>query len=288
LTVPETKDHPLRKVWRSIDYTWYVLRKNNLTLAGLFMIVFLLFLVTFSPLIVTYDPYETDADNVLSPPSWKHLFGTDQWGRDIFSRTIVATQLDLFIALTTVLASASVGAIIGAVSGYFGGKADLLMQRITDILLAFPSLILAMGIMAALGASFWNLMLTQFLIRIAIFIRVARGEMISQKENEYVEAAVCAGNSTSRIIMRHLLPNCMTPVAVMTTLNFGYAILVTATLSFIGLGLNPPTAEWGLMISDGASYLVLGAWWLSIPGAFIVLAVLGFNLLGDGIRDLVG
>lgn len=277
----------VKRILRSADYIWYILKQNNLTVVGLFIILFFVFLALFAPLLSPYDPYATDPENVLKPPNLMHPFGTDQWGRDILSRTLTSTQIDMVIALVTVLSSSLIGSILGGISGYLGDKIDNVIMRFTDIFLAFPSLILAMGVMASLGAGFFNLMLTQVLIRIPIFIRTARGEMISVKENEYAQAAVCVGNSPSRIILRHLLPNCLTPIGVMTTLNFGYAILVTATLSFIGLGLNPPTAEWGLMISDGASYLVLGSWWLSIPGIFIVLAVLGFNLLGDGIRDLL-
>ena len=278
----------LKNLWGNIDYGWYVLRQNNLTVAGLFMITFLALLALIAPIITSFEPYSVDPRNVLKPPTWSKPFGTDQWGRDIFSRTILATQIDLFIALTTVLASSLIGSLLGAISGYYGGNVDNLIMRITDIFLAFPPLILGMGIMASLGSGFANLLLTQIIIRIPIFIRTARGEMLTIKENEYAEAAVSVGNSSFRIIARHLLPNCITPIGVMTTLNFGYGILVTATLSFLGLGLNPPTAEWGLMISDGASYLVLGAWWLSIPGIFIIVAVLGFNLLGDGLRDLFG
>jgi peptide/nickel transport system permease protein len=277
----------LGQLWKSLDYGWYTFKQNKLTVAGLVMLGVLFFIAIFSPLISPYQPDITDASNVLTAPSLKHFFGTDQWGRDVFSRTVWATRIDLFIALTTVLISAVAGSIIGAFSGYFGGKVDELLMRLTDIFLAFPSIILALGIMVSLGSGLWNLMLTQIIIRFPIFIRTSRGEILSVKENEYAQAAVCVGNSTSRIVVRHLLPNCLTPIGVMTTLNFGMGILVTATLSFLGLGLNPPTAEWGLMISDGAGYLVTGSWWLSIPGVFIVLAVLGFNLLGDGLRDLM-
>jgi peptide/nickel transport system permease protein len=251
------------------------------------MIVGLFVIGVFAPLLSPYDPIATNPDEVLQPPSWSHPFGTDNWGRDVMTRTFYATSIDYFIALASVLFAALVGSVIGSITGYIGGKIDEIIMRFMDIILAFPSFILGLGLMASLGPGIGNLVVAQTIVRLPIFSRNVRGQMLSVKENEYAEAARCVGNSRWRIMIVHLLPNCLTPILVLISLNFGYAILVTATLSFLGLGVNPPTPEWGVMISEGAPYLILGSWWLSIPGIFIIIAVLGFNLFGDGVRDLL-
>jgi len=255
---------------------------------GLGIMTALVFIGVFAPWLSPYDPYATNPAEILAPPRLAHPFGTDIWGRDTLTRTLYATSLDLSLAAVSVLAAAAAGVMIGAITGYFGGKLDDLVMRIVDALLAFPSFILGMALMVALGAGIDNLLITQTFIRVPIFTRTARGEMLSAKQNEYAEAAMCVGNSNLRIIFHHLLPNCVTPIIVFITMNFGYAILEIAALSFLGLGINPPTPEWGLMVAYGAPYLVSGLWYLSFfPGLFIVLAVLAFNLIGDGIRDLL-
>jgi peptide/nickel transport system permease protein len=272
----------------SLRFYWYILKRNPLTILGLSIMSMLIVVGVFAPWLSPYDPYETNPAEMLAPPTLAHLFGTDIWGRDTFSRTLYATSLDLSIAAVSVLAAAAAGVIIGAITGYAGGKVDDLVMRVADALLAFPSFILGMALMVALGTGLANLLITQSLIRVPIFLRTTRGEMLSVKQNEYAEAAKCVGNSDLRTIFFHLLPNCVTPIIVFITMNFGYAILEIASLSFLGLGINPPTAEWGLMVAYGATYLVSGLWYMSLfPGLFIVLAVLAFNLIGDGIRDLL-
>lgn len=272
----------------SLRFYWYILGRNPLTMMGLGIMTVLVFIGVFAPWLSPYDPYATNPAEILAPPTLAHPFGTDIWGRDTLTRTLYATSLDLSLAAVSVLAAAAAGVVIGAITGYFGGKLDDLVMRIVDALLAFPSFILGMALMVALGAGIDNLLITQTFIRVPIFTRTARGEMLSAKQNEYAEAAMCVGNSNLRIIFYHLLPNCVTPIIVFVTMNFGYAILEIAALSFLGLGINPPTPEWGLMVAYGAPYLVTGLWYLSFfPGLFIVLAVLAFNLIGDGIRDLL-
>lgn len=272
----------------SLRFYWYILRRNPLTIVGLSIMTVLVVIGVFAPWLSPYDPYKTNPAEILGPPTLAHPFGTDIWGRDSLTRTFYATSLDLSLAAVSVLAAAAVGVIIGAITGYVGGRTDDLVMRVVDALLAFPSFILGMALMVALGAGLSNLLITQTFIRIPIFTRTARGEMLSVKQNEYAEAAKCVGNSDLRVIFYHLLPNCVTPIIVFITMNFGYAILEIAALSFLGLGINPPAAEWGLMVAYGAPYLVTGLWYLSFfPGLFIVLAVLAFNLIGDGIRDLL-
>lgn len=272
----------------ALKYYWYILKHNTLTSIGLAIIVALLFIAFFAPWLSLYDPYETNPLEVLQSPSIVHPFGTDIWGRDLMARVFYATSLDLSLAISSVLTAAALGVIIGAIFGYVGGKSDELLMRIVDVLLAFPSFILGMALMVAIGAGVVNLLITQTVIRVPIFARQVHGDMLSVKQNEYAEAAVCVGNKTLRIIFYHLLPNCITPLIVMITMNFGYAILEIAALSFLGLGIAPPTAEWGLMVAYGAPYMITGLWYMSFfPGLFIVLSVLAFNLVGDGIMDLL-
>lgn len=272
----------------SLKFYWYILTRNPLTIVGLSIMIGLIIIAAFAPWLSPYNPYETNPTGILTPPTLTHPFGTDMYGRDSLSRTFYATSLDLSLAIASVLAAAAGGVILGSITGYFGGRLDDVIMRGIDSVLAFPSFVLGMALMASLGAGLINLLITQTVIRIPIFTRATRGEILSAKNNEYAEAARCVGNSDLRIIFRNLLPNCWTPIIVFFTLNLGYAILEIATLSFLGLGINPPTPEWGLMVAYGSTYLLSGEWFLSFfPGLFIILAVLAFNLIGDGIRDLL-
>jgi peptide/nickel transport system permease protein len=272
----------------SLKFYWYILTRNPLTIVGLSIMIGLIIIAVFAPWLSPYNPYETSPTNTLAAPTLAHPFGTDIYGRDSLSRTFYATSLDLSLAIVSVLAATAGGVIIGSITGYFGGRLDDIIMRGIDSVLAFPSFVLGMALMVSLGAGLINLLITQTVIRIPIFTRVTRGEILSAKNNEYAEAAKCVGDSDLRIIFRNLLPNCSTPIIVFFTLNLGYAVLEIASLSFLGLGINPPTPEWGLMVAYGSTYLLSGQWFLSFfPGLFIVLAVLAFNLIGDGIRDLL-
>jgi peptide/nickel transport system permease protein len=264
------------------------LARNRLSLAGLLIIALYAAGPLLAPWITPYPPLATDDAATLRPPGAAHVLGTDQFGRDILARVLYAARLDLFIALSAVGAAVALGTFLGSLAGYLGGWVDTLVMRATDALMAFPLFVLAMGIVAALGNSVANIIYATAAINTPFYCRMLRAEMRVKRQHEFVEAARCSGNSTLRIIAYHLLPNCASPLIVQVTLNLGWAILNAAGLSFIGLGVRPPDAEWGIMVSEGARFMVSGEWWVAFfPGLALMLAVLGFNLLGDGLRDLL-
>jgi len=224
----------------------------------------------------------------LSPPTLAHWFGTDALGRDILSRVIVATRLDLGIAVAAVSLSCVIGGLLGAFAGYFGGWTERLVGRTSDTIMAFPLFVLAMGIVAALGNTVANIVLATAIINLPFYMRVARAESSVLKNAGFVEAARLAGNGEIRVLFHHIIPNILPPMTVQVSLNMGWAILNAAGLSFIGLGVRPPAAEWGIMVAEGAQYIVSGEWWIALfPGAVLMLAVFCFNLLGDSLRDLI-
>ena len=224
----------------------------------------------------------------LKPPSAAHWFGTDSLGRDILSRIIVAAQLDFGIAVSAVFASFFLGSALGCLAGFYGGWSDRIIGRIADTIMAFPLFVLAMGIVAALGNSVANIILATAIINLPFYIRVSRAEVNVRRNAGYVEAARLAGNSDVRILALHLFPNVLPPMMVQISLNMGWAILNAAGLSFIGLGVQPPQAEWGIMVAEGANYIISGEWWIALfPGATLMLVVFTFNLLGDGLRDIL-
>lgn len=266
----------------------HVLAENPVTLlaAALFGLFVLLALV--GPWIVPHDPLASNAAVALQPPSAQHWFGTDALGRDIFSRTIVATRLDLGIAVSAVALSFVIGIGLGLMAGYFGGWWDLGVTRVSDTIMAFPLFVLAMGIVAALGNTVGNIVLATAVINIPFYVRVARAETNVRRQAGFIEAARLSGNGEWRILVRHLFPNILPPAAVQVSLNMGWAILNAAGLSYIGLGVRPPTPEWGILVAEGAQYIVSGEWWVSFfPGAVLMLAVFSFNLLGDALRDIL-
>ncbi|MFO1328365.1 MAG: ABC transporter permease [Rubrivivax sp.] len=266
----------------------HVLSENPVTLvaAALFGLFVLLALV--GPWIVPYDPLASDAGAALQGPSARHWFGTDALGRDILSRTVVATRLDLGIAVSAVALSFVVGIALGLMAGYFGGWWDLGVTRLADTIMAFPLFVLAMGIVAALGNTVGNIVLATAVINVPFYVRVARAETNIRRNAGFVEAARLAGNGEWRILAVHLFPNILPPAAVQVSLNMGWAILNAAGLSFIGLGVRPPTPEWGILVAEGAQFIVSGEWWVSFfPGAVLMLAVFSFNLLGDALRDVL-
>ena len=266
----------------------YVLSDNPVTLvsAGLFLLLFALAL--FGPLIEPYDPLATDAARALSPPSAAHWCGTDAVGRDILSRIIAAARLDLAIATAAVALAFAVGALAGVAAGYFGGWTDRIVGRAADTIMAFPLFVLAMGIVAALGNTTINIVYATAIINTPLYARVARTEASVRREAGFIEAARLGGNGELRILLAQMLPNIMPILVVQMSLTMGYAILNAAGLSFIGLGIRPPTAEWGIMVAEGASNIISGEWWVALfPGLALMLAVFCFNLLGDGLRDLI-
>lgn len=262
--------------------------ENPVTVFAFALFTFIIFLAAFGPWITPYDPVATNAANTLQPPSWEHLFGTDHLGRDVLSRVIAATRLDLGIAISAVALSFFVGSALGCSAGFWGGWTDRIVGRLSDTIMAFPLFVLAMGIVAALGNTVENIIYATAIINLPFYARVARAETSVRRNAGYVYAARLSGSGDVRILATQVFPNILPPMMVQISLNMGWAILNAAGLSFIGLGVRPPDAEWGIMVAEGANYIVSGEWWLTIfPGAALMLAVFCFNLLGDGLRDLV-
>ncbi|MGB2585378.1 MAG: ABC transporter permease [Pseudolabrys sp.] len=266
----------------------YVVAENPVTgvAFGLFILIALCALI--GPYVVPYDPLASDTSATLASPSFKHWFGTDQLGRDIFSRVIVATRLDFTIAISSVMLVFAMGGFAGIAAGFFGGWTDRIVGRISDTIMAFPLFVLAMGIVAALGNTVTNIVLATAIVNFPLYVRVARAEANVRRDAGFVQAARLFGNGDFRILLMHILPNIMPIMMVQISLTMGYAILNAAGLSFIGLGVRPPTPEWGIMVAEGAGNIISGEWWIALfPGAALMIAVFCFNLLGDGLRDLV-
>jgi len=270
----------LRRLWRGG-------REHRMLLVGLLILAIVLLTTAIGPVLVSYGPLQTNPELKLQPPSADHLMGTDNFGRDIVSRVVHGARLDLLIAFSVVIIALGIGSLVGTFSGYYGGIVDDVVMRITDVIFAFPSFILAMAITAMLGNTIPNVIIAIAIAYIPYFIRLTRGEILSARELGYAEAARCVGNPEWRIMYVHLLPNCLTPSLVQATLCLGWAILDTSGLAFLGLGIRPPTPEWGVLVSEGAQNIISGQWWTSVfPGAVIVFTALGFNLVGDSLRDI--
>jgi len=272
----------------TLRHVRYVATENPVTLGAFLMFTAFVFLAIFGPWLAPYDPLASDTAHALQPPSARNWFGTDSLGRDILSRIIVATQLDFGIAVSAVAVSFAAGAALGSLAGFYGGWADRIIGRVADTIMAFPLFVLAMGIVAALGNTVFNIVLATAIINLPFYIRVARAEVNVRRNAGYVEAARLAGNSDLRTLALHVFPNVLPPMMVQISLNMGWAILNAAGLSFIGLGVRPPAAAWGIMVAEGATYIISGEWWIALfPGAVLMLAVFTFNLLGDGLRDIM-
>ncbi|MGO0060264.1 ABC transporter permease subunit [Brevibacillus fluminis] len=272
---------------KAVNPFWFKLKKNPLTLAGLSVIVLILLASVFAPLITSYDPTKINIIERFGAPSAKHWFGTDEVGRDIFTRILYGARLSLGVGVAVVLGAGFFGTLIGAISGYFGGRVDQAIMRAMDMILAFPSLVLAMAVAATLGPNLQNAMIAIAIVKIPVYVRLARAETLVLREKLYVQAAITFGLSSWRIIFKHIIPNAISPVVIQVTLDIGDAILVVATLGFLGLGAQPPTPEWGAMISIGWKYLLDYWWYPTFPGLALFLASCGFNLIGDGIRDIL-
>jgi len=254
---------------------------------GMSILVLLLLTSVVAPWVAPHDPYEMDISQRLLPPSKEHILGTDEFGRDILSRIIYGSRITLQIGLISVGIAVVTGGTIGLISGYFGGIVDLLIMRLVDIMLAFPSLVLALAIIAILGPSLNNAMIAVGLGSMPSYARLVRGSCLSVMENEYIDAARALGLPDFRIVIRHVLPNVVSPIIVMATLGLPAAILSAAGLSFIGLGAQPPTPEWGALLVTGRAYLRTAPWITTFPGLAIMVVVLAFNLLGDELRDVL-
>ena len=262
-------------------------RKNIMLKLGAGLALALVLVALFAPLIEPYDPTKMLLANKFMPPSSEHLFGTDNMGRDIFSRIIEGSRISLSIALLVVIISAGIGTVIGLTSGFFGGKVDMVFMRIVDVLLAFPTIIFALAISAVLGTGQINLVIAICCIQWTKYARVARGEAIMLKNEEYIDAARAVGNNSFQIIVKYFLPNVISKIVILMSLDIGGIILFCSSLSFLGMGAQPPSPDWGAMISDGKENMRYAPWIAISPGLAIAGSALTFNMLGDGIRDLL-
>ncbi len=272
--------------------SWKRFRKNKLAMLGLFMVLSIIFVAIFAPYIAPYDPYKQliwvyGKKVRLAPPSWEHPFGTDLYGRDIFSRVIYGSRISLQIGIFATIVSLIIGIPLGAIAGYLGGWVDDIISWLINVMFAFPFLLFVLAVVAVFKEPSLTIVYIAIgLINWASIARVVRAQFMSLREREFVEAAKALGFSNTRIIFKHILPNAMAPIIVQATLGMGTIIMIEAGLAFLGMGAQPPTPSWGLMISVGQKYLAVGKWWWSIfPGLAIVYTVLAFNFLGDGLRD---
>jgi peptide/nickel transport system permease protein len=271
-----------------LRHSRYVIAENPVTGLAFGLFVLIVVSAVIGPWIVPYDPLASNTAVTLQPPNMHHWFGTDQLGRDIFSRVVVATRLDFTIAVTSVALVFLMGGLAGVAAGYFGGWIDGIVSRVADTIMAFPLFVLAMGIVAALGNTVQNIVLATAIINFPLYARIARAEANVRREAGFVEAARLSGNGEWRILTFQILPNVFPILVVQMSLTMGYAILNAAGLSFIGLGVRPPTPEWGIMVAEGAANIISGEWWVALfPGVALMIAVFCFNLLGDGLRDVV-
>ncbi len=282
--VPATRRQAqLGQMWRQ----WLALKRNPLAVTGLVIIVVLLIVAAFASIIATHDPLAQTLSNRLKPPSYAHWFGTDQLGRDIFSRIVYGARVTLVIVLLVVATVGPIGLLIGAASGYLGGSVDRTLMRITDIFLAFPRLILALAFVAALGPGLVNAVIAIAFTAWPPYARVARAETLVIRNADYIAATRLQGASPLRIVLRHIVPMCLPSLIVRTTLDMAGIILIAAGLGFLGLGAQPPLPEWGAMISAGREHIFDHYWVALFPGLAICVVALGFNLLGDGLRDVM-
>jgi peptide/nickel transport system permease protein len=277
----------MRRISAFLSHAGRLIARNGVSLAAVGIVTFLVFLAVVGSVLTPYDPYVTDLGNVLSPPGKLHWFGTDQLGRDVLSRVVASARIDLFVAVCAVAASFTVGVGIGGLAGYLGGSFDRWTNRVAEMVQVFPLFVLAMALVAALGNDLRNIVLATAIVNLPFYIRLARVEVGVLSTQLFVEAARVAGNGDARIIGCVLLPNVMPNLMIQLSVNLGWAILNAASLSFIGLGIRPPTAEWGIMVAEGATQVMAGNWWLIVfPGLALALAVFAFNLLGDALRDM--
>ena len=262
-----------------------VMLSRGVVVFGLIIIVVTILAAAFAPFVSPYDPHDQDLENVLQQPTAKHLLGSDSLGRDTLSRIIFGTRISLIVGVGTVLIAASLGTIIGLIAGFFGGWIYTVIMRITDGVMAIPPLLLALVVAVLIGTGVQGVMIAISVALIPGYIRLICGQVLSVKENEYVMAARSVGVSKIAIMFRHILPNCFSPLIVQMTMMMGLAILIEASLSFLGLGIKPPTAAWGSMVYDGYKYLIMRPILSIAPGGAIMLLVFAFNMIGDGLRD---
>jgi peptide/nickel transport system permease protein len=266
----------------------HIILADPLNVIAFALLALILLMALIGPYVVPYDPLHSSALEALQPPSVKHWFGTDDLGRDVFSRVVVAARLDLLISVSAVALSFAAGSVIGTLAGYYGGWFDRISGRLIDTIMAFPLFVLAMGIVSAAGNTVANVVYATAIINLPFYARLVRAEVLVRREAGFVQAARLCGNPDWRILAFHIFPNTLPPLMIQASLNMGWSIMNAAGLSFIGLGVQPPTAEWGILVAQGANFIVSGEWWVALfPGAVLMLAIFTFNLLGDVLRDLV-
>lgn len=268
-------------------------KKNKSAVFGLLIVFILIFFAIFAPLIAPYEPNIQNLPHRLMPPFWyelgsfSHILGTDDFGRDLFSRIVYGARISIMIGLISVGISLSFGLLMGVFAGYYGKFIDLVIMRVVDIMLSIPAILLAIVIVAILGPSLYNAMIAIGIVGIPTYARIVRASVLSEKEKEYVVASRVNGSSNLRLMFKVILPNCASPIIVQATMGFASAVLEAAGLSFLGLGAQPPTPEWGAMLADSLQYIVTAPWMILYPGLAIFLTVLGFNLIGDGLMDVL-
>ncbi len=266
-------------------------KKNKSALVGLYIVIVLISCALFAPILAPYDPLIQNLDERLISPAWTvngsmaHVLGTDDFGRDLLSRVIYGARISLMIGVISVSISLVFGLMMGAAAGYFGGLVDIIIMRIVDIMLSIPAILLAIVIVSILGPDLFNAMIAIGIVGIPTFARIVRASVLAEKEKEYVVASRVNGSGSFRLITKVILPNCTTPMIVQATMGFASAVLEAAGLSFLGLGAQPPTPEWGAMLSDSLQFITTASWMIVYPGIAIFLTVMGFNLVGDGLMD---
>ncbi len=265
--------------------TLKVMLRSPSTICGMILVLAFFIMAILGPYLAPSDPYKIDFTMRLKAPSPKNPFGTDEYGRDLLSRILYGARVSLVVGVTTLAICVPIGVVLGLIAGYFGGIIDEIIMRLTDIFLAFPALVLAMALSVAMGSGLMTVMIALAIVWWPAYVRLTRGQVLTVRENLFIEAAKAMGVSNFWIILKHILPNAISPIIVMATMDMGAVILTAAALSFIGLGAQPPTPEWGRLVADGQPYFPECWWYVFFPGMAIFLTVLGFNLLGDGIRD---
>ncbi|MEC0239256.1 ABC transporter permease [Paenibacillus dokdonensis] len=278
--VMEEVSGPWRDAWRAF-------RKNKIAMIGLMIIIFFIVIALIAPLIAPFNYKDQQLMDRLKAPSSAHWFGTDDLGRDLFSRVLYGARISLWVGFFSVIGSIVAGTALGIIAGYFGKWADMVISRLFDILLAFPSILLAIAIVAILGPSLQNALYAIAIVNIPTYGRLVRAKVLSLKNEEYITSAKAIGMKNMRILLSHILPNSLTPIIVQGTLGIATAIIEAAALGFLGLGAQPPEPEWGKMLSDSRQFIQKAPWTVVFPGVSIMLTVLGFNLLGDGLRDVL-
>ena len=267
---------------------WQIFCRNKLAVVGLCFILFCVIMAVLEPVIAPYEPNLLDYTVKEKAPYAAHLLGTDQYGRDILTRVLYGARISMWCGVISVGISLVIGTVLGGIAGYYGGAVGVVLMRVMDAMCAFPSLVLAIVIAAAIGKGTVSAMLAVGIVSIPDYARLMFAETSSIRGRPYIEAGVAIGLKNSQLIFRHVLPNCMSQLLVKATLGLGFAILTVSSLSFLGMGVQPPTAEWGNMISEARSYIISGQWWMAtFPGLAIMTSILGFNLVGDGVRDIL-